>query len=130
MAVFPVEIIISFFTIFILVVATILSFYQFLQVRYKQFLYMTLNWFGIAIWLILTIASYCIKFNLIIPGIDTEIDIFSNLPLIPGFLSFYKLEIAIFSSPILLSHLLGLIGLFSTRMMSKSHTGSNDGAGP
>ncbi|UCG03918.1 MAG: hypothetical protein JSW11_08010 [Candidatus Heimdallarchaeota archaeon] len=116
MAEIPLEIIISSFTILVLITATILSFYRFLQVKYKQFLYIALNWCGIAVWLILTVVSTCIKFDLVVPGIntlDTEVGIFSNLPILSDFLDFFGINIVIFSSPVMLSHFLGLIGLFS-----------------
>ncbi|MFW9905071.1 MAG: hypothetical protein ACFFFH_12105 [Candidatus Thorarchaeota archaeon] len=116
MAEIPLEVIISFFTIIILTTATILSFYRFLQVKYKQFLYLALNWCGIAVWLTLTILASCIKYNWVVPGInmlDVEVGLFSNLPILTDFLNFFNLNIVIFTSPVYLSHFLGLVGLFS-----------------
>ena len=115
MAEIPLEVIISAFTLIILSTATILSFYRFLQVKYRQFLYITINWFGIAVWLALTTVASCINFGWVVPGIkelDFEISLFSNLPIITDFLNSYHLNLVIFTSPVYLSHFLGLIGLF------------------
>ncbi|MFX0123891.1 MAG: hypothetical protein ACFFAE_09655 [Candidatus Hodarchaeota archaeon] len=105
----PVEVIISFFTIFIVITATILSLYRFLQGKYKQFLYIALNWGGIAVWLILTIVSLL----MLITGTDFEVRILSSLPLVSNLLDFFGFDIVIFSVPVSLAYLLGLIGLFS-----------------
>ncbi len=116
MAGLTIDVIISFFTITILITATAQSFYRFLQVKYRQFLYITLNWCGIALWLILTTVSSCIKYDMLIPGIsaiDTEIELFTNLPIISDLLSMYTINIVIFVTPVSVSHLLGLLGLFS-----------------
>lgn len=109
MAGFPFEVIISFGSIIILITATLLSFYRFIQVKYKQFLYIGLNWFGIAVWLILLVVQNLV----ILAGANIDIDILTNIPLLSNFLTFFGLEIEIFTTPISVAHLLGLIGMFS-----------------
>ncbi|MFX0205447.1 MAG: hypothetical protein ACFFDT_05630 [Candidatus Hodarchaeota archaeon] len=100
--------IVSLFTIVILITATILSFYRFIQVRYRQFLYIALNWFGIAFWLILIVVQSLI----ILFGANFKLDL-SNIPILTQFLDFFGLKIEIFTTPVSIAHIIGLIAMFS-----------------
>ena len=108
MVAFSLDFIISLFTIVILITATILSLYKFIQVEYRQFLYIALNWFGIAFWLILIVVQMFIGSA----GADFELDL-TNIPLLAEFLDFFGLNFEIFTKPAYFSHIIGLIGMFS-----------------
>ncbi|MFX1514950.1 MAG: hypothetical protein ACFFC6_01485 [Promethearchaeota archaeon] len=108
MAGLPFEVVVSLGNIVILVTATILSLYRFIQAKYRQFLFIGLNWFGIAFWLILLV----IQMFILIAGADSEIDL-TNIPLLTEFLGFFNLNIEIFTAPASVAHIIGLIAMFS-----------------
>ncbi|MFX1506551.1 MAG: hypothetical protein ACFFDC_10590 [Promethearchaeota archaeon] len=108
MAGLSLDFIISLFTILILMTSTILSLYRFIQVKYRQYLYIALNWFGIAFWLILMVVQMFI----VIAGVDSELDL-TNIPLLAEFLEYFGLNFEIFMQPTSFSHIIGLIAMFS-----------------